>query len=98
MKVHEKEEDIVVACCDENLLGEELKDGEFSLNVKKEFYGDEACSRGELVGAMENASIINLIGSDCVRIGIEEGFIDENNVLYIGDVPHAQMVYYLGPK
>lgn len=98
MRIHERDHDTIVACCDEGLLDTEIKEDKICLSVKESFYGKESCKKEELVNAMKQASIINLIGEKCVNIGIDEGFIDEDNVLVISEVPHAQMISYSGPE
>ncbi len=45
----------------------------------------------ELEHLLEEATIANLTGERCVSKAIELGYVDENRVLYIAGIPHAQM-------
>ncbi|MBC7114476.1 MAG: uncharacterized protein PWR13_1407 [Archaeoglobi archaeon] len=94
-KRYRTEKEFLVAVCDKELLGKTLKEGEFSFYVSPEFYGGEEITEEELKDLLESATIANLIGHRCVSIAIEAGIIDEEMVLFIQGVPHAQMVRML---
>jgi hypothetical protein len=88
-------EEFLVAVCDKELLGKTLKEGEFSFYVSPEFYGGEEITEEELKNLLTDATIANLIGEKCVSLAIDMGIIDEDMVLFIQGVPHAQMVRML---
>lgn len=94
-KKYRTEREFLVAVCDKELLGKTLKEGEFSFHVSPEFYGGEEISEEELRELLTDATIANLIGERCVSLAIKMGFIDEEMVLFIEGVPHAQMVRML---
>jgi len=39
---------------------------------------------------MKNATILNLVGKEIISLAIEEGIIDKESVLTIGETVHAQ--------
>jgi len=45
-----------------------------------------------VVASLRQATIANLVGERAVRCALANSFIEEANVIFIGGVPHAQMV------
>jgi len=96
MILRERETDrgTLVAVCDDDLLGETVANGEVSLTVTEEFYGGEAVDREAVAASLAGASVANLVGTDAVGLAVEEGFVDEANVLDLDGTPHAQFLRY----
>ncbi len=80
----------LLAAADSALLGRELREGILHLRVIKEFYGDVSVSRETFVNSLKMCTIANLVGERVVKIAMMEGFVDEENIIYIEGVPHAQ--------
>ncbi len=93
IKFHKMGEEVILAACDKELLGKKFKEGIVVLYVKESFYKGELVDEEGLKNAMKYATIMNLVGERCVKIAIEEGYVDEDMVLYVEGVPHAQMAY-----
>ncbi len=79
-----------MSVCDSELLGERFEDGDFQLEVDREFYEGKEASVEECLEALEKATIANLVGS-IIKHAIEAGYINSDYVIEIEDVPHAQM-------
>lgn len=84
--------DAVAAICDSDILGKRLKDDRFDVEVSESFYGSERINEAEALKIMENCTIGNLMGVKSVELARKSGFITDENVIYIGGVPHAQFV------
>ena len=84
--------DVLVAVCDADILGKTLEGGRVPFNVSERFYGGTLCDLAEAIEAMGKASIVNMVGKRIVKAAIECNIIQEAGVIYIGDVPHAQIV------
>ncbi|WP_297520652.1 DUF424 domain-containing protein [Thermococcus sp.] len=91
VKIYRVQGEVLLAACDEELLGKTFREGELKLEVKERFYKGELMEENELENLLEEATIANLTGERCVSKAIELGYVDENRVLYIEGVPHAQM-------
>ncbi|WP_258083003.1 DUF424 domain-containing protein [Thermococcus thermotolerans] len=91
VKVYRVQGEVLLAACDEELLGKTFREGELRLEVKERFYKGELVDENTLGAMLEEATIANLTGERCVRKAIELGYIDETRVLRIQGVPHAQM-------
>ena len=83
---------MVLAACDESTLGCSYAEGKLRLKVHESFYRDEVVSEAVLISMMEEADIMNLVGEDTISLAIGEGYVDEDNVITIGGMVHAQVV------
>jgi hypothetical protein len=92
VRIHRVGGDILVAACDRELLGNVLREGELKLEVRPAFYEGEDASEELLLNRLNNATMANLVGEKTVGLAIKHKFIDEDRILYIGGVPHAQLV------
>lgn len=92
MKIHRGENDVLLAACDEDLVGRTFREGPAKLDVSELFYRGESVERAVLVERMKNASIMNLVGAEVVAIAIDEGYASEEDVIVIDGVKHVQVV------
>ena len=94
MLVTEREtpEGLLVAVCDEDVLGETFEGEGVSLTVTEEFYGGDAVDESAAVDSLARADVANIVGRQAVELAIEEGFVDEANVLEVGSTLHAQLL------
>lgn len=92
MRVHRSGREIVVAACDKDLIGKVFREGELHLEVSRGFYEGDDADEETLVNRLSMATIANLVGEVTVGIAIRHNFINEDCVLRIAGVPHAQMV------
>lgn len=83
---------MVVAVCDEEILGLTLEGGRVPFNVSEGFYKGILGDVDEALAAMKQATICNLVGKRIVEAAIESNMVHERAVIYFGEVPHAQIV------
>lgn len=83
---------MLLAVCDSELLGRTLHDGKIVFQIKNEFYKGRKASVDEAVGLINNSTIVNLVGKNCVDKAIVEGYVHPEAVLKIEGIPHAQIV------
>ena len=86
------DEGLLVAVCDDDVLGETFEDGRISLHVSEEFYGGEEVDEQAIADSLARASVANLVGEQTVALAVEEGFVDEENVLDVDSTRHAQFL------
>lgn len=97
-RMYEQKEDLLLAACDEEILGVLLEGEEIQLEVKENFYGgdtidiDSVSEKKRLNEKFERATIGNLVGENVVEAAIEAGFGDEDDIIRIDGVPHIQVV------
>ena len=84
--------DMVVAVCDEEILGKTLEGGRVPFKVSEGFYKGTLGDVDEAIAAMKQATICNLVGKKIVEAAVECKMVHERAIIYFGDVPHAQIV------
>ena len=94
MRVHRVRAEIVVAACDEELLGRQLPVGSSgrTVTVSSQFYGERKVSLEEFVIAARRATIVNLLGDRVVQAAEEAGMIAPGGSGRLGGVLHAEIV------
>ncbi|MFH1835893.1 MAG: DUF424 family protein [Methanobacteriota archaeon] len=97
-KIHERGSEVLVAACDEELLGKKFSSDELELHVSERFYGGEVRKIEELTNIISQATMANLVGNRVVSKAIEEGLVSEAHTLEIGGVKHAQYVVMFDRK
>jgi hypothetical protein len=83
--------EILVAACDKETLGHTYREGDLKLEVSKEFYEGEDGGEELLVNRLNMCTMANLVGERTCRIAAKHKFIEEDCVITIQGVPHAQM-------
>ncbi|WP_135827532.1 DUF424 domain-containing protein [Halorussus halobius] len=92
LKERDTDEGLLVAVCDDDVLGETFEDDGVSLTVTEEFYGGESVEEEAVVASLARASVANIVGSEAVDLAVREGFVDEANVLEVDSTRHAQFL------
>lgn len=91
VKTYQHGDDLVVAACDEELIGALIEDSSKSLRL----YVDPAFFKGELrdtdflVELLSRATIANLVGRNAVEAAIRAKLVHAEAVLNIKDTPIA---------
>jgi hypothetical protein len=92
LKIHRIGGEVLLAACDEDLLGRRFEEGALRIEVSESFYGGFKASLDELVEYMGEATIMNLVGKNVVSKAVEAGYVHPEAVIRISGVPHAQVV------
>lgn len=92
IKLHKKDERIVAAVCDTELLGKKFEEGKLQLDLTSDFFKGEEKDDLTIGDTIRNVGSVNLVGEKAVNLGIKEGIIDKNHVKKIAGIPYAQAV------
>jgi hypothetical protein len=92
LKVYRVDNEVLVAVCDEKYIGKEFSEGDLQLKVTEKFYGREPATCLEVTEALRDATIANLVGEESIACAIGAGVIDSSHVIFVDNVPHAQMI------
>ena len=85
--------DVLVAICDEDIVGKEIEiEKGFKVVANERFYKERLIDELEALKLMEEATIGNLLGEKIVNLAIEKSIISPESVILIGGIPHAQFV------
>ncbi|HIG97663.1 MAG TPA: DUF424 family protein [Candidatus Aenigmarchaeota archaeon] len=83
--------DVLLAICDENILGKTFSDGELEIFIS-DFYKGKSCGAADAIKLAKKATIINAVGKDIINILIEKKFVNASSILKIGETSHAQVI------
>jgi uncharacterized protein len=89
---YKTEKGLMVACCDEDCIGREFKQGRLRLAPEHRFYGSAVMGLSEALILMDGAEILNLVGRKIVEAAIAKGLVHPDAVITIGGVPHVQVM------
>ena len=62
LKTFPTEKGLMIACCDEDLIGKTFREGRLRLSLEPSFYGDTVFGLGEALVLLDQADILNLVG------------------------------------
>ncbi len=82
---------VILAICDEALLGKTLREGKIVFKITADFYKGRKISVDQAVSMIKNSTIINLVGNECVKKAIEIGYIHSDAVIKIEGISHVQL-------
>jgi hypothetical protein len=85
---------MVVAVCDEEILGQTLQGGRVPFKVSESFYKGTLGDVDEAITAMKHGTICNLVGKTIVEAAIDCKMVHERAIIYFGDIPHAQIIKF----
>ena len=92
LRVHRHPDEVILAVCDESILGETFRGDGLKIEVSEGFYGGDIVSEEEVRNAFRNFTMLNIVGNEIVEFAIAEGIIHPDNVIVIGAIKHAQAV------
>ncbi len=89
-KFYRTGKDIILAVCDSDIIGKVFEEGDVVLYAKEEFYGKDEIGE-EVVDFFRDATIINLLGNKIVELALTHGWIEEDGIIEVKGVKHAQI-------
>ncbi|HUS56965.1 MAG TPA: DUF424 family protein [Thermoplasmata archaeon] len=92
MKIHGQGQKLLLAACDEELLGKSYSSDGLKMTVSEGFYHADIGDEESLVSRLQVSAMANLVGKMTIDVAVRHGFVDPECILVIGGVPHAQMV------
>ena len=92
VRIHSNRDERILAACDEEVLGNTYRGNGMRITVSEEFYNGELVPEEAFVERMKSATIMNLVGHRTIGLAVENGFVDEDCILVIGETRHAQVV------
>jgi uncharacterized protein len=92
-KIFLVKQEVVLAMCDKEIIGKNLKGRHGDVKVERTFYGERIIDDEKMAAKLlKHCTIGNLMGKRIVALALKEGYITKENVISIGGVPHAQFV------
>jgi len=92
VKKHSQNNKLVLAICDEDLLGKTIEENDLILDLKSDFYRGEEMNETELKQLLVSTYIINAVGKKSIDFLKQEKLINSNNINFVNSVPHIQLI------
>ena len=73
--------------CDAEILGTKIIEGELTMHISENYYGERFGEKDEAESLLKNSSIINMAGKETVSLSLKLGIGSENAVKIVSDVP-----------
>jgi uncharacterized protein len=86
----------MINICDLNILGTEINQGDFQINISKEYYYSEEITNEDAIKILKSSSIINLVGKDIVDLALSLNLAKKNSVKTIENIPFLMIFRFSG--
>jgi hypothetical protein len=90
-KIYHQNNEVILAACDEELLGKNFEDGDLQLQVHSSFYDGFQVDETKLVQYLQNSTIANLVGETVIQCALRAGLVSDDCIIRIKGIPHAQI-------
>jgi uncharacterized protein len=84
-------EDLLVVT-DSNLIGKKFEEDKKQLDLTSNFYKGEEKNKEEVKQLIKQVRHLHLTGKESVAIGVELDLVNPSKILYVDNVPHAEVV------
>lgn len=91
-KAHIADGKNILAVCDAGILGKTIKFGDVDFNVSDSFYGGGHLGGKRILEKVRKADMVNAVGKEIVDLLVKNGMVDEQCILWMGEVPHVQII------
>lgn len=88
-----QQKQLILAVCDDGLLGKKFVENGLQLDVSKEFYGGVSMNKKEIIRLFSAAHIIHFVGEEAVALGREQKLVDPHRILRIQNIPHTEVLF-----
>jgi len=83
----------LVSVCDADVLGESFENDGVSLTVEPSFYDGPTAEPQAVLDSLVGCDVANLVGTRAVGLAIDQGLVEEENVLEFDGTRHAQLLW-----
>jgi hypothetical protein len=94
LKTHRRNEIETIACCDEDLLNKEFKEGNLKIEISTQFYGGNLISLEKAITILKSAYYFNIVGEMITSKAIQSNIIPKEGVRKINGVPMAMKMMF----
>jgi uncharacterized protein len=86
----------MINMCDLDILGKKIQQGDFMINISKEYYYSEEITNKEAIELLKSSSIINLVGQGIVGLALRLNLAKRNSVKTIENIPFLMIFRFTG--
>ncbi len=81
---------VVVAFCDDELIGKRFEEGNLQLNLDSNFYKGGKKTKEEVLKIFSKADIVNIVGEKSIKLALKAKIISKGGIIRIKNIPYAQ--------
>lgn len=94
VRIYNHGDNVIVAVCDEELLGLTFREGDVILDVSREFFGGSKIPIDEVAPLLSKATSAIIIGSKSVNKALEAGFVHPSAIMSVKGIPYAYVIKF----
>jgi uncharacterized protein len=87
---------ILVNICDEELVGRTVSEGKLKVHLSEDFYSGEVVDKGEALRLIRTCQIVNLAGTRCVSLAVDNAVGSPSAIREIEEVPFLMIYKFAG--
>ena len=87
VKLQNYQQNKMLNICDAELLGKNIVEGDLTMNISENYYGEKFVEKEEAEDLLKTSSIINMVGENTVSLSINLGIGNENGIKMISGIP-----------
>jgi uncharacterized protein len=87
---------ILVNICDEELVGRTVSEGKLKVHLSEDFYSGEVVDTGEALRLIRTCQIVNLAGTRCVSLAVDNAVGSPAAIREIEEVPFLMIYKFAG--
>ena len=87
VKLQNYQQNKMLNICDAELLGKNIVEGELTMNISENYYGEKFVEKEEAEDLLKTSSIINMVGENTVSLSINLGIGNENGIKTVSGFP-----------
>ena len=84
---------LLLVITDKEIFGQIFTDGKKQLDLTKKFFEGEEMEKARVEDLCATARDIIFTGKQAVALGVERDLIDATQILWVQDIPHAQVAH-----
>jgi hypothetical protein len=89
LKIHTRNDIETIACCDEDLINQEFKEGNLRIEINDKFFGGALLDIEEAIEILKGACYFNIVGKNITNKAINLKLLPKDGVRMINGIPMA---------
>lgn len=90
IKIYKQKGEVLLAACDQELLGKEFKENDLILRITEDFYCEKVVEEEEFLEHLDKCTTANLVGEKTIR-AYRSTSSESTKAKKIAGVPHLQV-------
>jgi len=89
LKIHNIDDNVTIACCDEQLLNQVFREGNLRIEISTQFFGGKLINLETAIWVLKKTPFFNIVGEKIIEKAIDCNLLSRDSVKLINGVPMA---------